>query len=232
MAAKVTLLQSKLTASSIHLCISFTLLLMIVAWLYWVLYPSFYFGMSGGIQGFWLILGVDMILGPVLTFLVFNKNKKKREILTDLATIGLIQFAALAYGMYTVYQERPQLILMFEHGTSTILNAREVAENPKLTQILHHSSSSIASVPAILNLAENGEVKQVNPLTKPNILSELSQANRHFITNPDDLSQLQSLEARHKNIIIISMMGKYTEAYIVFDENLNYLDKISDKPIS
>ena len=88
MTTKIIPLPHKIRATSIHLCVSIILFLMIASWIYLTLYPSFYFNMSGGLQGLWLMLGVDVILGPVLTFLVFNPNKEKREILTDFIVIA------------------------------------------------------------------------------------------------------------------------------------------------
>ena len=230
MLTKVNLLHSKLKATGIHLCISLVLFLMIASWLYWQLYPSFYFSMSGGSQGLWLMLGVDMIVGPILTFLVFNPNKKMREILSDLAIIGLVQLAALSYGMHTVYQERPQLVLMFEQGTATVLNAREVTEDPKLSTYLKKANNTIETIPVSLNLAENGQVIHIDPLTKPSILIQLTQESRRFITQTDEITKLKAIESQHSQIYILSMMGKYTGAYIILDPQLNYLGKISEKP--
>ena len=232
MSTKSALLRPKLKATGIHLCISLALLLIITAYLYLVWYPSFYLGMSGGIQGVWLILGVDMILGPLLTFLIFNHHKKQREILTDFITIGIIQLSALVYGIHIIYQERPQLILMFTQGTATILNAREVAENPKLTSVLYQTQNTIESIKVSLNLNESGQVIFLNPLTKPLILEQLTSTNRQFITQPDELKKLKAIESQHSQIYILSMMGKYTGAYIILDPELNYLGKIGEKPIS
>ena len=232
MLVKANLLHSKLKASGIHLCISLVLFLMIFSWLYWQLYPSFYFSMSGGFQGLWLMLGVDMIVGPVLTFMVFNPNKRKSEIINDLTIIGLLQLAALSYGMHTIYQERPQLILMFEQGTATVLSVREVAENSKLRTYLKKANNTIETIPVSLNLAENGQVIHVDPLTKPSILVQLTHESRRFITQPDELIKLKAIESQHSQIYILSMMGKYTGAYIILDPQLNYLDKIGEKPTS
>ena len=232
MLIKIDLLHSKLKATGIHLCISLVLFLMIASWLYSQLYPSFYFSMSGGSQGLWLMLGVDMIVGPVLTFLILNPNKKMREILSDLAIIGVIQLVALFYGIQTVYQERPKLILMFEQGTATVLNAREVAEDPKLTSILHKTNNAIESIAVSLNLNENGQVVFLNPLDKPFILEQLTNKNRRLITQPNELAKLKKLESKYSKIYILSMMGKYTGAYIILDSQLNYLGKFGEKPIS
>jgi hypothetical protein len=67
---------------------------------------------DGGWQGIRLIAGVDFILGPILTLFLFNPLKPKR--FQDMAVILIIQFCALFYGIYTVYQERP--VALIYHG--------------------------------------------------------------------------------------------------------------------
>ena len=108
-------IQAKLKATGIHLLISLVIFILLVLWIYFDLYPSFYFNMSGGIQGLGLMFGVDVVLGPLLTFLVFNPHKKIREIISDLVIIGLVQLAALGYGLHTVYQEHPKLVVMYQN---------------------------------------------------------------------------------------------------------------------
>lgn len=59
-----------------------------------------------GVGGLFLImLSVDVVLGPALTFIVYKKNKKTLKM--DLLVIVLIQLSALCYGMYSMYQGRP-----------------------------------------------------------------------------------------------------------------------------
>ena len=224
--------KSKWEAFTLQVSLSLSLFVLIALWLYFALYPSFYFSMAGGIQGLLLILGVHIVLCPILTLLVFNTNKKKREILSDLGFIILIQLAALIYGLHIVYKERPQLVLIFKQGTATILNAREVAENPKLTTTLQQTNNSIESVAVSLSLADNGQAIFTDPLTNPAVLTQLTQESRRFITQPNELEELKTLESQHTSIYIISMMGKYTGAYIILDPQLKYLGKIGEKPSS
>ncbi|KZZ48613.1 hypothetical protein A3759_04705 [Thalassolituus sp. HI0120] len=52
-----------------------------------------------------VIAGVDLVLGPALTLIVFNPAKKSLKM--DLSIIAALQIAALAYGSYTVHNTRP-----------------------------------------------------------------------------------------------------------------------------
>jgi hypothetical protein len=54
---------------------------------------------------FLLLLLVDMILGPLLTLLVYKVGKK--TLVLDLAVIVVLQLSALCYGLWTVAEGRP-----------------------------------------------------------------------------------------------------------------------------
>ena len=38
------------------------------------------------------------------------------------------------------------------------------------------------------------------------------------------------IEKQHGKVFVLSVIGKYTGAYIILDKNLNYLTKIGEKP--
>ncbi|MEM6710322.1 MAG: hypothetical protein AAF648_16195, partial [Pseudomonadota bacterium] len=75
--------------------------------------PDFFFNTDGGWQGMRIIVLVDMVLGPLLTLVVFKAGKPGLRF--DLATIAVIQTVCLAAGTFIVYQERP-LALVYADG--------------------------------------------------------------------------------------------------------------------
>jgi hypothetical protein len=54
-----------------------------------------------------ILLGVDVVLGPLITLIVFNPKKRMALLRLDLAIIGTIQAAALAYGVSVIAEVRP-----------------------------------------------------------------------------------------------------------------------------
>ena len=232
MQKKIFPLREKLKASFIHLIISLLIFGLLGGWLYFDLYPSFYFNMSGGWQGLLLILSVDMVLGPLLTFLVFNPHKKLREIVSDLVIVGLVQMAALSYGIYTVYQEHPRVVVLYEQGIATALPYREVKMEQALQQLDLDQFRRLSGVPLIINRAMEGKVRLMPLQQVVNDLKETDLAARKVIQDSQDLMQLQALEQQHGRVWVIPVMGKYTGAYIVVDKDLNYLGKIGEKPVS
>lgn len=96
-------------AAGIHLSISMLVGLVAFSLLYFVYYPQPYFAAAGADKLVLILLGVDVILGPLLTLVVFKSGKKTLKF--DLATIATVQFAALAYGLYIMWFARPAFIL-------------------------------------------------------------------------------------------------------------------------
>jgi len=84
-------LNSKFFAVAIHLGLS--LLLAAFAWLlvFNLFYPYPFNKISGGHKLFLLVATVDVVLGPLLTFIVFNPVKAHHVLMRDLMTIVAVQ---------------------------------------------------------------------------------------------------------------------------------------------
>ncbi len=65
-------------------------------------YPYPFREISGGRELFLLIVGVDVVMGPLITLAVFNPSKSRREKILDFSLIGLLQTGALVYGLWAV----------------------------------------------------------------------------------------------------------------------------------
>lgn len=125
-------LRSRARAAAIHLLISAAVAGLAAVLVFFVWYPGMFRLMAGGQNLFLLVCFVDVVIGPVLTFAVFDTAKGTRHLRRDLAVIGLLQAAALAYGMHTVYVARP-VAMVFEVDRFRLVTANAVAveELPK-----------------------------------------------------------------------------------------------------
>lgn len=115
--------MTRMKAFSIHLGISSVIFLVLLFLLIFVWYPFPYFGADGGWQGLRIIAGVDMVLGPLLTLLVFRSGKPGLKL--DLTAIGVLQAAALAWGIWTVHDQRTALVV-FADGGFYSLNSEQI----------------------------------------------------------------------------------------------------------
>ena len=90
--------------------------------IYFNWYPQPYFSIDGGWQGIRLVGAVDLVLGPFITFLIFDLRKSRQAIIFDLVTILVIQLSALAYGVYATYTQRPvAIVLADEYVISAVM---------------------------------------------------------------------------------------------------------------
>jgi hypothetical protein len=91
-----------------------------------VWYPYPYREISGGRVFFFLVVAVDVILGPLITFTIFYRTKSWNVLRLDLTIVALVQLSALAYGLWTVCIARP-VHLVFEYDRFTVVHAIDTA---------------------------------------------------------------------------------------------------------
>lgn len=118
--------RDRLKAFAIHLVLSLIIALLAALLVFGVWYPYPYREISGGRELFLLVVSVDVILGPMITLVVFNRSKPWRELQRDLIVVVLMQLAALGYGLWTVSVARP-VHLVFEIDRFRAVHAIDVA---------------------------------------------------------------------------------------------------------
>jgi len=99
--------RDRLRAASIHLGLSALVAALAALLVFGLWYPYPYRIISGGRDLFVLVVSVDVVLGPLITFAVFDRAKPRRELKRDLAVVGVLQLAGLLYGLWTVNLARP-----------------------------------------------------------------------------------------------------------------------------
>ena len=92
-------------AFGLHLAISALVAGVVVALVVVLWYPPPFFAAMGGAVLLRLLIGVDVVLGPLITLVVFDPAKPRLAF--DLITVVVLQIAALAYGGYVMFDARP-----------------------------------------------------------------------------------------------------------------------------
>lgn len=100
---------------------SIALLLVFIFW-----YPYPLAEAVGATNIFLILLGVDVVLGPLLTLLVAKEGKKSLKF--DLGVIVIIQLAAFIYGMSVMAAGRPVWIV-FTKDRFDLVQAHEIEKN-------------------------------------------------------------------------------------------------------
>jgi hypothetical protein len=119
-------------AAGIHLAISFVVIALvgiglIGAWYGWEL-----FGVMGGQRLLLLLAVIDIVIGPLLTLIVYKTGKPSLRF--DLAVIALLQLGFLAYGLYVMASSRPVFLVgvadRFELVFASELDPQDIASAP------------------------------------------------------------------------------------------------------
>ncbi len=81
---------------------SLVLGLLYLGWYHW---PGWY--LSDVVKVIAVMAGVDLALGPLLTFVIASPAKPRRELTRDIAVIVAVQLIALGYGTVQLWNGRP-----------------------------------------------------------------------------------------------------------------------------
>jgi len=101
--------MSRWKAAGLHSLISIVIALLVGSLIYFVWYPPPYFQIAGGSKLMLLIMGVDVVVGPILTLTVFKSGKKGLRF--DLTVIALLQIASFCYGASVIARARPVFVV-------------------------------------------------------------------------------------------------------------------------
>ena len=117
-------------ASGLHLLISIAVAAAVLTLMLSLWYPGPLFEAMGGNDLLFIVVGVDVAVGPLITLVIFRSGK--RGLKFDLAVIGALQISALVYGMHAVYLGRPAFIVFvadqFQVASAAQLDPEELAK--------------------------------------------------------------------------------------------------------
>lgn len=99
-------LAERSRAAALHLLLSALAVLPVAGVAVATWYPPPFFGASGGMRLAVTICVVDVVLGPLLTLLIFDR-RKGRSLKIDLALVASLQVGALGYGLHAAALGRP-----------------------------------------------------------------------------------------------------------------------------
>jgi len=113
-------------AFGLHLAGSALALTCVLGSLYfgWYRWPGWY--LTGASHVALLLTGIDVVLGPLLTLIIANPRKPRRELARDIGMIVLVQVSALTYGAHTLWAGRP-LYYTFSNDRLELVQASEIS---------------------------------------------------------------------------------------------------------
>ncbi len=133
--------MSRTKAFFIHLLISVILICMFLSFALTIWYQEF-FVVSKVVIPIKLLILVDIIIGPVLTFIVYVKGKKTLKL--DLVVIVIIQLLAFLFGGITIFYGKPSLVV-FNGNSFEIVHEVEMIPEGRLSRFF--SGPAITYIP-------------------------------------------------------------------------------------
>lgn len=185
-------------AFAIHMALSLVIffILLVCITLYW--YPGILFDTGNGWKAIGIIVGIDLILGPLLTLIVFNHNKNTLKL--DLAVIALIQIGALAYGTWTIHQTRPTALVFMSNKFVTFYQKSIIGQ--AISDISSNNDYLLFHKIDSENTTYELTPEQFTPF-KTDIINVLPELKTHSMINEESQTMIFPLDPHvHKNKFI------------------------------
>jgi len=237
------IIRSKIKAVSVHFSISAAIFLVIAYFLLVHWYPYPYFVTDGGWEGVRLMLFVDVVLGPFLTFLVFDPGKTRRALIFDLSAIGVVQLIALTWGATVVHGKRPVAIIQI-YETMQPLEERSFSKQGISLDLLHQFSDEYPPIIYMLPALSRDELMRQKERLERGIgeneqfdlyrkfKDNIPQAFEYQLDMQKEVSESEQLKqeldellakrnAKLEDFFYMPYLGNYKAAILVFDKEGN-----------
>lgn len=122
-------MSARIRAFLLHLGASLAIIALFFAVLRGAWYPGFYFELEGVWVVARMVILVTLVVGPLLTLLVYDLRKGLKVVQRDVAVILLLQLLALGWGVRASYLGQPDYLAFVAGQFSTISRHELVGEN-------------------------------------------------------------------------------------------------------
>jgi len=117
--------RDRFVAFAIHFLLTLALGALAAALIFLVWFPDPFQTMVGGTKLFELVVVCDLVLGPLISLVIYDKSKGRRKLVIDYTIVGVVQLAAMIYGVYIVAGTRP-VYVAFSKDRIEVVTAREI----------------------------------------------------------------------------------------------------------
>src|SRR5262245_13782289 len=113
--------REKFRAVLLHFLVTLAVAAVAAGVIFFIWYPDPYQAMLGGTKLFLLISVCDLALGPLISLVIYNSKKSRRELITDYSIVGVVQLAAFVYGVVTIANARPAYVAFVMDRVEVVL---------------------------------------------------------------------------------------------------------------
>ena len=241
---------ARIKMAAFHLLCSAIVVGLVMSVIYLIWYPYPYYVFHSTLSATKLVVVVDLVLGPLLTLIVFNTAKPLKELKRDLLIIVLVQVSALGWGIYITHSVRPLFAVYFngeihsitevsfdKSGFDPSVKVPTIFEQPQLVYIEPFSKEDYK-----LTLLKQlkGEVlgivlqtryyRNINSVTKKAMLAR--SLSRDQLTKRADYKQKLMDFLKHKNISFDDVLfypvtaGPYNAVAVLDKNTMDVIDTL------
>jgi len=207
-----------------HLCISAIVIFIISLLCLFIWFPYPFIMIDGTWFAILLLASVDTVLGPFITLLVVNSKKLRKEIYSDLSVIILIQFIALSFGLYKIFQERI-VALVHLNGAFHLVPHKKISDhNQKNLDFLIKYKGYYIAMADRYSLNDITEIKNTDLLYWIDNYKNLER--NEIIKSPMAYDSLPKvIRNKYSNKFVFKILvGKSRNAVIILDDEMKILD--------
>ena len=208
----------KLKAFAMHFSLSLIIVLTSICIVWFIWYPAPLYKATGVNKIFMIVLGIGLIAGPLLTFLVSKPNKKSLRF--DIVIIVIIQLAAFLYGLYQVYDGRPAWIAYnvdrFDLIRNNEIDNRKLLEAlPAYQQVSNSGALYVAAVIPKSKIQISNQIlfdevgSGIAPSQRPELYVPLQQVEQNM---NDRVRALRELNNYNDKVKVRDILSEYPEA--------------------
>jgi hypothetical protein len=188
-----------------HLLASIAIAVAVSVLVFGLWYPHPFDQLASGRELFALVMSVDVVAGPLLSLIVFNPMKSRRELVRDIGVIVALQTAALSYGLFSVAQARP-VYMAFEGDRFRVVSVPDLRganvnglslTGPKLIGVRLLSNTDPAYLKSI-QLAMQG----VHPAFRPERWMPYDSQREQVLAAARPLADLKKRRPQSADVIV------------------------------
>lgn len=199
-----------LSVPLVHLLVSFGIIFCVAVLIFGVWFPAPFRELAGGTKLFWIIIAIDAVCGPFLTWLLFNRSKSRLALGVDISLVVAIQLAALLYGLHVLSLSRP-LALVYEVDRFRVVSFSDLVDTeskkmPDWAYPWRFSDVRIVGTRAATSLDEKVEsvdasLQGVEPSQRPHWWQDYEQSIPRVLKRAHPLSVLRQMHPTQGDIL-------------------------------
>ncbi len=197
-----------------HLSVSICLALIIVGWVFLIWYPQPLAKAVGVTHIFIMMLIIDVIVGPILSFVIYKEKKKSLKF--DLSIIIAIQILALGYGMFNIAQARPIWIVFNQNKFELIQKNYLILDNVPIANEKYKTISPF--VPLYVGVEPSIDKQQRNNNNLDFLISGISLAQRPELYIPLDKIRIK-MSNQSMNLRDLTKFNNQNEVGVILSKN-------------